>query len=282
VKVRCPARVGLHVDVGPKGRPEGLFAKISLCDELELTGLNSDRVEFQVESEEPLPTDEGNLALRAVLEFRRAFKVGRGVRVRLVKHIPVGSGLCGAASDAGGVLRGLAALFETPNRGKVGVPLMKVAKKIGPSVPFFVQPEAICRVEAERFHPVRPGGSIPYLVAAFPGRFTSEEASAASCFPVGLTRESHLDKLIRSLEEGLSLSRWEDFLFNRWEESGLSSSARVGLVRRILERVGLRGVRAAGAGPSAFGFAASHADGERAVRMLQEYPWRVFLTCCGG
>ncbi|MBI5882571.1 MAG: hypothetical protein HZB91_05650 [Elusimicrobia bacterium] len=286
MKVRCPARAGLFVDAGAGGRPEGLFAKLSLCDELELTALRSDSVELEVESEEPLPSGSANSVLRAAAEFRKAFKVGRGVRIKLVKRIPLRSGLAGADSDAGAVLRGLASLFGLPGRGRVCGPLMRLAKKLGPAVPFFVQPASLCRVDGDRFTPVLPGGSIPYLVVAFPGfRLSSEEAlrePPEPVEPVGLTRNSHLDKLIRSLEEGLSLSRWEDLLFNRWEGSGSAEAARVGQVRRILARVGLRGVRTAGVGPSAFGFAASHAEGERVLRTLREYPWKVFLTCCGG
>ncbi|MBI5623466.1 MAG: hypothetical protein HY924_06800 [Elusimicrobia bacterium] len=280
MKVRCPARVGLFISAG-----KGLFAKLSLCDELELTALTSDKVELELESETPIPA-EANSALLAAAAFRKAFRVGRGVRIKLVKRIPVGSGLGGAASDAGGVLRGLAALFETPGRGKVGAELLALAKKLGSSVPFFVQPHPLCLVAGKRFIQVQPGGSIPYLVVAFPGfRLPPGEGRAdpsPEAVSVGLTRKSHLDKLVCSLEEGLSLSRWEDLLFNRWEESRTPEAARVGQVRRILSRVGLRGVRMAGPGPSCFGFAVSHPDGERVLGTLREYPWRVFLTCCGG
>lgn len=58
--------------------------------------------------------------------------------------------------------------------------------------------------------------------------------------------------------------------------------AEVAQARRMLEAAGAKGVRMSGSGSSVFGFVSSHVEGERVVRRLQAYPWKVFLTSCHG
>ncbi|MBI5209566.1 MAG: hypothetical protein HY927_06275 [Elusimicrobia bacterium] len=286
MKIQCPARISLFLDAAADSIPgAALFAKINLYDDLELAVSRSGGVELAAESQDPLPQGPGNSVLAAVRAFRRAFGVGLGVRLRLVKRIPIGAGLGGAASDAAGALRGMARLF-VPSPGRVGVKLMKLAKELGRDVPFFLQPSPVCAVRGSRLQPVAVTRVLPYLIVVYPGFRTAARGGRTvfprSPRPVELTRLSLLDKLVRSLEEGRSLPRWEEFLFNRWEEAGSPVQARVAQVRRILERLGLRGVRMAGSGTSVFGFVSSFTEGERLVKVLREYPWRAFLTCCNG
>ena len=71
-------------------------------------------------------------------------------------------------------------------------------------------------------------------------------------------------------------------MFNRLEQAELPVLAGVAQARRILEAAGAKGVRMSGSGSSVFGFVSSHVEGERVVRRVRAYPWKVYLTSCHG
>jgi 4-diphosphocytidyl-2-C-methyl-D-erythritol kinase len=84
-----------------------------------------------------VPADARNLAWRAADAFLARAATARGVEIRLVKRIPSGAGLGGGSSDAGAVLRGLAALL--PGAVSDGA-LRELALGLGADVPFFLDP----------------------------------------------------------------------------------------------------------------------------------------------
>lgn len=294
MRIQCPAKVNLFLEVTGK-RPDGyhtlatLFAKIHLYDVLELEADPSGRMQLCVESDHPgIPAGPENLVWRAAEAFRRSFRVRQGVRMKLIKRIPAGAGLGGGSSDAAGALLGMARLFDLA-RGAAGrLKLRKLGAKLGADVPFFLHPAAFClgRGIGDRLTPVPVPKSLPFMILAYPGvGVPTVQSYARLARPprsVVLTRLSQLDKLLSCLRRGRPIREWEGHLFNRLEESNLPVLEQVAQARRILERLGLRGVRMTGSGSGVFGFAASHADGERVLERLRGYPWRTYLTSCNG
>jgi 4-diphosphocytidyl-2-C-methyl-D-erythritol kinase len=123
---------------------DSVFVPVSLCDRV--------RVEIRVEPQsaadtvialrcdrDDLPAGEKNLAWRAADGFLREFGVEihrpRHVAVDLRKEIPAGAGLGGGSSDAGAVLRMMAALCRVDDVSR----LARVALSLGADVPFFLR-----------------------------------------------------------------------------------------------------------------------------------------------
>jgi 4-diphosphocytidyl-2-C-methyl-D-erythritol kinase len=79
---------------------------------------------------------EDNLCYRAADFFRGKYDIKSGVKISLVKNIPIGGGLGGGSSDAACVLKGMRKLFE---RDISDDELMNVAGQIGSDVPFFIK-----------------------------------------------------------------------------------------------------------------------------------------------
>src|SRR5690606_20107592 len=93
---------------------ESVFVPFDLADELaiEVEPAPAARVVLAVEGGPPgLERDARNLAARAAEAFLAAAGLAAEVRIALTKRIPVGAGLGGGSSDAGAVLRLLAARF---------------------------------------------------------------------------------------------------------------------------------------------------------------------------
>jgi len=296
VKVQCPAKVNLFLEVTGR-RKDGyhtlstLFAKLNVYDVLDFTKINGGRPVLEIVDElgtGPLSSGPDNLVMRAAEAFYKAFRVGVGTKIVLTKRIPMGAGLGGGSSDAAGTLLGLAKLFDIELNAARRRKLHDIGVKLGADVPFFLKDANFCRATGigDRLKPVKFAKSLPYMVLAWPG-FPSPTGPVYSHLPPRrradvLTRLSQLDKLVRSLKRGRPVEEWGGLLFNRLEQAEMPVMAQIAQARRILEAAGAKGVRMSGSGSSVFGFVSSHGEGERVVRRLQAYPWKVYLTSCHG
>jgi 4-diphosphocytidyl-2-C-methyl-D-erythritol kinase len=112
---------------------ETTFAMINLSDLLTLEATGSGLV---LEANIPAIKAEDNLCFRAAELFRRRYGITDGVRIRLIKNIPVGAGLGGGSSDAAATLKGLAKLFKMNIEDDK---LISLAAEIGADVPFFTK-----------------------------------------------------------------------------------------------------------------------------------------------
>jgi 4-diphosphocytidyl-2-C-methyl-D-erythritol kinase len=296
MKFQCPAKVNLFLEITGK-RKDGyhtlstLFAKINVYDVLDMEFINGGRPVLEIVDElgtDHLSAGPENLVLRAAEAFYKAFKVGVGVKITLTKRIPMGAGLGGGSSDAAGTLLGLAKLFQIELDAKKKRKLHEIGVKLGADVPFFLKDANFCRATGigDRLRPVQIPKSLPFMVLAWPG-FPSPTGPVYKALPPRrraeiLTRLSQLDRLVRSLKRGRPVEEWGGLLFNRMEQAELRVMSEVAQARRILEASGAKGVRMSGSGSAVFGFVSSHVEGERVVRRLQAYPWKVFLTSCHG
>ncbi len=138
VRVRAPAKVNLHLGVGPL-RPDGyhdlvtVFHAVDLTDEI--VARPADRLEICVagEGSADLPTDEGNLAWRAAALLAEHAGVAPRVRLEITKSIPVAGGMAGGSADAAAALVACAALWGT---GTPRTVLAELAARLGSDVAF--------------------------------------------------------------------------------------------------------------------------------------------------
>jgi len=82
-----------------------------------------------------IPTQE-NLCFRAADLFRKKYGIEKGVKINLIKNIPIGGGLGGGSSDAACVLKGMRELFALNISDEE---LMELSKEIGSDIPFFIK-----------------------------------------------------------------------------------------------------------------------------------------------
>ena len=133
------AKINLTLDILSK-RDDGfheietIMQTLELADVVELEA--ADEITLTISGNKTLPTDEKNLAYRAVLEVQKFCKKNFGVSINLTKNIPVEAGLGGGSSDAAAVIRGLNQLYDL----KLSVKDMcKIGAAIGSDVPFFIK-----------------------------------------------------------------------------------------------------------------------------------------------
>jgi len=150
----APAKLNLSLRVLGK-RADGFHEIETLM--VALPGL-ADRVSLEPADEfgfecdaEGVPSDERNLAVKAVRVFEEMTGTRVAGRLRLEKRIPHGAGLGGGSSDAAAVLRLLA---KRHGEAAEAAQMHELAARLGSDVPFFLRGGAAwCRGRGERIEP---------------------------------------------------------------------------------------------------------------------------------
>ena len=138
VTEKAYAKLNISLDVTAR-RDDGyhdtlmVMQTVSLCDELSITPEPGERV-WAVTSLPYVPGDARNLAVRAALKFLElADDQGRGMKITLRKHIPVGAGMAGGSADAAAVLRALNHAYGFPLSSEQ---LLAAGETVGSDVAF--------------------------------------------------------------------------------------------------------------------------------------------------
>jgi 4-diphosphocytidyl-2-C-methyl-D-erythritol kinase len=140
---------------------ETLFTLLELADEL-VVERTERGVELVVEGADTGPVDR-NLAYRAAAMVLDATGGRFGVRIRLVKRIPVAAGLGGGSSDGAAALHAVNALAgHAVPRPEV----VQLATRLGSDVAFFASgaPLALAWGRGERLFRLRPPAPAPVLL----------------------------------------------------------------------------------------------------------------------
>jgi len=275
--VRAPAKINLGLRVLGR-RPDGyhelesLFLPLDLADEVEVQERPEPGVALELEGAcDGVPGEGSNLAARAARAFAEAAGLAGGLRIRLRKRIPAAAGLGGGSSDAGAVLRALAALH--PERLSAQG-LRSLALDLGADVPFFLDPrparvtgigehiealEGIPSLALLLLHPGTPL-STPEVYRAWdalappPGpRSRPSPGPAALRGPRGLRGP-------RSLAAWVSAEAVNDL-----EPAAVRLCPAIARLRQGLREAGALAVALSGSGPTLFGVFASRSAAERAA-----------------
>ncbi|MEY4483677.1 MAG: 4-(cytidine 5-diphospho)-2-C-methyl-D-erythritol kinase [Verrucomicrobiota bacterium] len=139
-----PAKINLWLRILAK-RPDGFHEietrmyPINITDDVLLTV--GDAVESTLSCSDPsLPTDDSNLALKALRSFEARTGIRKSWQIHLEKRIPHGAGLGGGSSNAAAVFLGLNQLCDSPLSLSE---LSELAAQLGSDIPFFLY-KSVC------------------------------------------------------------------------------------------------------------------------------------------
>ena len=276
--VKAPAKINLYLEILNK-RPDGyhniesVMHTISLFDILEFTEIKENKIELICENAN-LSNDKSNLVYKAALIFKDKYKINNGVKIKLIKNIPMGAGLGGGSSDAAATLVALNKLFNINDSIKN---LELLGSRLGADVPFFVTGgtakisgigDVVKKINCDLycdFILVKPnfGVSTPY-------------AYSKVKFP--LTNINKIDNIITSLEEGmfdfesakvLFFNRFESFIFDEYQE--------IKQIKIVLENLGCASLMS-GSGATVFGLVHDKIDIDSISNELKKYNWNIWVA----
>ena len=193
-----------------------ILQMLDLCDWLTLRVNDAGNIRLTC-STPTLPTDEGNLVIRAARLLQRRGKVPLGVDIYLEKRIPLAAGLGGGSSDAATTLLTLNRLWDLHWDA---TRLQQMAAQLGSDVPFFLGgPTALAQGRGEEVKPlpppalltgvlVNPGFEVPagWAYAHFNGQSLATDQTMATIMEALGTRDLArlADALVNDLEPGVA------------------------------------------------------------------------------
>jgi 4-diphosphocytidyl-2-C-methyl-D-erythritol kinase len=261
--LRTSAKVNLALEVLGK-RDDGYHEIATVLQAVDLFDrLTVDPAEtLSLKSDDPqLPTDDGNLVMRAARLLQKAAGVDRGARLLLHKRIPVAAGLGGGSSDAAAALTGLNRLWglRWPRPR-----LQELAVELGMDVPFFLGTgRAVARGRGERLATL-PGGGGYALVLVNP-RTPLSTREVYGRVPAGWHEEpTGTERVIEALRRrnpGVLAAA----LTNNLERVVEPVLPVIGRMKAALLAAGALGAIMSGSGPTVFGLARS-LDHARQIR----------------
>lgn len=293
----APAKLNLGLRVVGR-RPDGyhlldsLFVPLDWCDVLRLSvepGAGEPEVALRIGGGPPeLARLEENLAARAALGFLRAAGLKARVTIELEKRIPLGAGLGGGSSDAGTILRALAATFAeaVPPAALAGL-----AVGLGADVPFFLDPRparvtgigeeivplagvpAFDVVVATPAPPLETARVFRAFAASRSGRaLTPAEAGRRMPWLPAEDRDPVDFGTGRAPEALRALEDLQTLLANDLEPVATRLHPAIGRLRAALTRAGARAVGMSGSGPTVFGVFGSGDEARTAAARIRWEP----------
>jgi 4-diphosphocytidyl-2-C-methyl-D-erythritol kinase len=263
VVLRTSAKVNLALEVLGK-RGDGyheiatVLQAVDLSDRLKLETADT----LSLHTDDPdLPTDDGNLVMRAARLLQKAAGIEAGARIQLAKRIPVAAGLGGGSSDAAATLWGLSRLWRL---GWPKARLQELAVELGMDVPFFLgSGRAVARGRGERLAAL-PGGGGYALVLVNP-RVPLSTREVYGRVPAGWRAEpTGTERVIEALRTR-NVSKIAAALTNNLESVVEPVLPVIGRMKAALLAAGALGAIMSGSGPTVFGVARS-LDHARQIR----------------
>ena len=199
-----------------------------------------------------VPTTADNLAWRAAALLRRETGAASGVRIRVVKRIPVAAGLGGGSADAAAVLAGLQRLERRRLRPRQ---VTALAVALGMDVPFFLgRSPALARGRGEELRPVRSSADLS-LVLANPGFPLATRDVYARIESADYSDGRQVDALVTALRRGARAVAAA--VTNGLERAAARLWPGLAEVKAALLEAGCVAALMSGSGPTVFGIAPS-------------------------
>ena len=138
VTVEANAKINLTLDILGK-RPDGFHEVAMVMQSIGLHDtLNMEKTSGEIELTINVPwlkADEKNLAWRAAELVRQEYGLKGGVRIELIKRIPIAAGLAGGSADAAAVLKGMNELYDLQMSEER---LCELGAQLGSDIPFCI------------------------------------------------------------------------------------------------------------------------------------------------
>jgi 4-diphosphocytidyl-2-C-methyl-D-erythritol kinase len=274
--LRTSAKVNLALEVLGK-RSDGyhelstVLQAVDLFDRVTVETAGSITLET---NDAALPTDDGNLVMRAARLLREVSGIQAGARIVLDKRIPVAAGLGGGSSDAAATLWGLNRLWGLRWRRER---LMALAVGIGMDVPFFLGPgRALGTGRGEVLKPLPTVGGYA-MVLVNPGVPMSTQ-EVYGRVPTGWRAEPEGTKRLIGALRTRNAAKVAEALTNhleRWVEPAMPV---IGRMKAALLAAGALGAVMSGSGPTVFGVARSLDQARQIQRRVSRAGWSAWAV----
>ncbi len=283
LSAESPAKINLFLEVLGK-RPDGyheletVMTRVSLADSLHFSVIESG-IDLQGSALDEadlseLPPPHENLIVKTLRRLQDRSGCRSGMRVELVKRIPIKAGLGGASSNAATALMAANHLWEL---GFSTEQLAQVANEMGSDITYFLYDgAALCRGRGEQIQPLASSYGWPIVLVQPPFGLSTAEVFRSVKIPTQLlTSVAMVEQL-----SGNSHSDLSSCLFNRLEESAQEHNDWFGEARQLFREVGATAAQMTGSGSCFFGIFSAVEMAQTAARVIGSRLPNCRVFCC--
>ena len=275
--LKAHAKINLSLDIVGK-REDGyhllemVMQTLDLHDEIEISEIPEG---IQVTCDKDyVPVDERNIAYKAAKLLMELKEIKKGVRIDIVKKIPVAAGLAGGSTDAAAVLKGMNEIFDLKMTTEE---LMEAGLKLGADVPFCIEGgTCLCEGVGEILTPLKSFKD--HIVLLVKPSFGVSTKDAYGAFELDkINRHVDTDKLIKALEEN-DLKGMSYYSRNLLENVVLRRYPVLKSIKQSMQKSGSVITLMSGSGPTIYGIFTHAGQAENAARSLHKNGNEVILT----
>ena len=144
INILSPAKINLSLDIISKREDNfhNIRSYVQIIDFFDEISIEIDNNDSNISldcSEKKISTNE-NLAYIAANKFLEAFNIDSGLKIKIKKKIPLGSGMGGGSSNAAAVLIGLSKIFKIEDFQKI----LNLGEELGSDIPLFLYSRSAC------------------------------------------------------------------------------------------------------------------------------------------
>ncbi|MBO5869253.1 MAG: 4-(cytidine 5'-diphospho)-2-C-methyl-D-erythritol kinase [Clostridia bacterium] len=267
MRVTANAKINLTLDITGV-RPDGfhtlrsVMAPISLCDEIELTEIESG-ILFDCNIKELVTPD--NLCVKAAKLFFETIGKEPSISIYLEKNIPFPAGLGGGSADAAAVLRGLNELYGNEIDEKT---MFELASKLGSDVPLCLSNRiSLCEGRGEILTPITTSHCFNIVIAIGKARLSTPEVYR-KYDAMGLDVCNDTDELLVSLKDG-DFDKIVSSFGNAFEPVTDILAPETMQIRSRMMQLGALNSHLSGSGPSVYGVFESAEIANDVAKILQ-------------
>lgn len=277
LEVNAPAKINLSLDVIRK-REDGyhdlkmIMQTVSLYD----TVLMEESGEgFTIECDgrfDPFGTE--NTVYKAAELLFSQFGIKRGLKIRLIKRIPVAAGLAGGSTDAAAVIRGINSMFSL---GMTKEQMEITGKTVGADVPYCIEGGTALAEGIGEILTRLPSFSGVDIVILRPKVGVSTPWVFKNLKLDGITERPETDLLISAIRKR-DIGCMAGNMVNVLETVTIPQYPVVAAAKDRLVELGAAGSIMSGSGPSVFGIFTDRDKAAYAAEMLKDTRWECFLV----
>jgi 4-diphosphocytidyl-2-C-methyl-D-erythritol kinase len=277
ISLNGQAKINLSLDVLNR-REDGYHTLQMIMQSIQLHDtINIEQISSGIEIDcnaRYVPRDSSNIAYKAADSILKEFRPGGGVRINIVKRIPVAAGLAGGSADAAAVLKGVNRLYEL---GLSDDRLMQIGKGIGADVPYCIMGgTALAEGIGEKLTPLRQLSGIP--VVLIKPRIGVPTAWVYKNLDLNSVEERpDTEMLIRAIENN-DIGTVAGNMVNVLESVTVKRYPVINYIKQELIRHGAIGSIMSGSGPTVFGIFDSDGAAKKAYAKLKHTKHECYLT----
>ncbi|GKU23290.1 4-(cytidine 5'-diphospho)-2-C-methyl-D-erythritol kinase [Clostridium folliculivorans] len=221
-----------------------------------------------------IPTDSRNLCYKAAKLFKEKYSISGGVKIDIIKKIPMSAGMAGGSTDAAAVIKGMNDIFEI---NATEEELLALGLQIGADVPYCMKGgTALCEGIGEQIKPLKSFKNYILVVVKPPFGVSTKEVYGLLDIK-RIYKHPKINNLIHEMNSG-NIKFVAENMKNVLENVTIRKHPLIKGIKDSMVNLGCLGTLMSGSGPTVFAFFEDMVKAQNCYEKMKEKYRDVYIT----